>query len=409
MNDKNNILLISENENFSKLLISKLIFLRKNDNIVFSKINDALKSVSIYAPDIILVHDMPCDEIYSLIKDLRKNKSLCIILVADLYDPEFILSAYDCGADDFIMSSAEDFEFVLRIVHNIKHNSSRLRYFRDFKILEQMNVIDADLELYSNKYAKQVIENYIDDNLLDTGCFAAIGPDEESKTRFDIKKMADAIKASTRIDDVITMGKGQRFYFLFPKTDLNQALVVFNKIKEICLDDFGICAGITSIAHKNFEQMEGEVLKALANAAATNSEYVFADEKEDTLDDWLDIDDENKKGYKIFRQMFNKKMEKVITPVFYRLQKSYEEKLFDTEIEQFTDKEQCVFSLRNDNQESTLRIVYPGFTKIIVYITHEGLDSPENKEIQIPLTKITQKELIKIVEDFIKEFKRAQS
>ena len=98
-------------------------------------------------------------------------------------------------------------------------------------------------------------------------------------------------------------------------------------------------------------------------------------------------------------------MEKVITPVFYRLQKAWEEKLFNTEIEQYTDGEQCVFHLKNNKQDSTLKIVYPGFAKIIISITHDGLDSPENSEIQLPLTKINQKKLISIVEDFIKDFK----
>ena len=103
--------------------------------------------------------------------------------------------------------------------------------------------------------------------------------------------------------------------------------------------------------------------------------------------------------------MFNKKMEKVITPVFYRLQKAYEEKLFGTKIEQYTDEEQCVFTLKNRKQESSLRIVYPGFAKIVIYITHKGLESPEDSELSLPLAKITSKELIKIIEDFIKEFK----
>lgn len=87
------------------------------------------------------------------------------------------------------------------------------------------------------------------------------------------------------------------------------------------------------------------------------------------------------------------------------MQKAYEEKLFDTEIEQYTNEEQCVFNLKNKKQKSSLRIIYPGFAKIVIYITHEGLESPDNKEITMPLTKITQKELIKIAEDFIKEFK----
>lgn len=152
--------------------------------------------------------------------------------------------------------------------------------------------------------------------------------------------------------------------------------------------------------------MEHDALQALSDAIATNAEYVLAEEKEeDTLDDWLVTDDEEPKNYKIFRQIFNKKMEKVIAPVFFRLQKTWEEKLFDTQIYQFTDSEQCVFHLKNKKQDSMLRIVYPGFAKIVIYITHEGLDSPENKEIQLSLTKISQKELITIVEDFIKDFK----
>ncbi len=408
MNDKNNILLISDDEKFSKILISKLIFLRCNDNIVISKFHEAVNSTRIYAPDIILVHGHSEIETYNLIKNLRKNKSVRIILISDSYDSEFILSAYDCGADDFILSSAEDFEFVLRIVQNIKNNSVKQMLLRNYHILEQLNVVDSETEIYNYTFAKQVIENYIDDNLLDSGCFVVLGADENSKTKFDIKKMALALKNSTRVDDIITMGKGAKFYLLLPKTDLNKALVVFQKIKESCASDFEICAGISSIAHKNFEQIERDALNAFSNAISTHSEYIFADDdKEDNLNDWLEDSNNTKKGYKIFRQIFNKKMQKVIAPVFYRLQKSYEEKLFKTEIEQYTNEEQCVFNLRNEKLESTLRIVYPGFAKIIVYITHEGLDSPENREIQLALTKISQKELGKIVEDFIKEFKSA--
>ena len=152
--------------------------------------------------------------------------------------------------------------------------------------------------------------------------------------------------------------------------------------------------------------MERDALRAHSDAAATNAEYVIASENaNETLDEWL-VDAEDKpKNYKIFRQIFNKKMEKVITPVFFRLQKAWEEKLFNTEIEQYTDSERCVFHLKNKKQDSTLRIVYPGFAKIVIYMTHEGLDSPENTEIQLPLTKITQKKLVEIVEEFIRDFK----
>lgn len=406
MKDKNNILLISEDEQFLKVLASKLLFLRCNDKVVSSNYSEAFTSVDLYMPIVVLVHGTDRDETYDLIKDLRKDKSLCIILVSDSYKPEFILAAYDCGADDFILSSADDFEFVLRIVHNMKHNSVKYLNFRNVRMLEQLGVMDENSGVYNYSSSKQVIENYIDDYLLEKGCFMALSASEKSKANFDVEKLALNVKSIVRVDDVVTYGKGSKVYVLLPNADLNQALVVFNKVKVSCLDEFEICAGISSISDKNFEQIESDALNSLSTALATGMEYSFAQDEQETLDEWLD-DDELKKGYKIFRQIFNKKMEKVIAPVFYRLQKTYEDKLFDTEIEQYTDQNQCVFKLINKKQESVLKIVYPGFAKIVISVTHEGLDSPENTEIQIPLTKITQRELVKIVEDFIKDFKKS--
>ena len=407
MNDKNSILLISDDVNLSKVIESKLLFLRANDSIVVSEYKDAISSLKYSSADIVLIHENISQQAtLDLIKKVREFGNICIILLVNNYDKDMILASYDAGIDDFTFATAEDFELVIRTVNNIKHNSIKLQAMRNQKLLEQLNVIDELTGLYNYNYSKQVIENYIDDNLLDDGIFLAIAPSENSKVKFSIEKMAQAILSSIRVDDTATLGRGAKFYILLPKTSVNGAIVVLNKIKENYGDNFEICAGISSISHKSFDEMELDVLQALSDAIATNAEYVLAEEKEtDTLDDWLVTEADEPKNYKIFRQIFNKKMEKVIAPVFFRLQKAWEEKLFDTQIEQFTDNEQCVFHLKNKKQDSILRIVYPGFAKIVIYINHEGLDSPENKEIQLSLTKISQKELITIVEDFIKDFK----
>lgn len=407
MNSKNSIVLISDDKNLSEKIASKLVFLRNNDEVLISGYKEAVNSVKLAQASIVLVHETNSkSKTVELIDELRKEDvNLCIILLADSVCADLILNAYDAGADDYALSNAENYELVIRTVHNIKHSSAKFKALRNQKLLEQLNVIDDMTGLYNYKYAKQVIENEIDDNLLDDGAFMALTPDEESKTVFSIEKMASAVLTSIRAHDIAVLGKGAKVYVLMPKTDINGSITVLNKIKEAYGADFRICAGISSIAHKNFNEMEHDALHALSEAVSTNVDYVVASDKEDTLDEWLDDSVEMPKNYKIFRQIFNKKMEKVIAPVFFRLQKTYEEKLFDTKIEQYTDAEQCVFHLKNQNQDSTLRIVYPGFAKIIVYITHEGLDSPENREIQLALTKISQKELVKIVEDFIKEFK----
>lgn len=407
MNDKNSILLISDDDDLSKVIESKLIFLRANDSIVLSGYKDAISNLKYVNSDIVLIHENNSQQVtLDLIKKIRELKNVCIILLVNNYDKDMILACYDAGIDDFTFSTAADFELVIRTVNNIKHNSVKLQAMRNQKLLEQLNVIDELTGLYNYNYSKQVVENYIDDNLLDDGVFLVVAPSENSKVKFSIEKMAHAILSSIRVDDTATLGRGAKFYILLPKTSFNGAIVVLNKIKENYGDNFEICAGISSISHKSYDEMEHDALQALSDAIATNAEYVLAEEKEeDTLDDWLVTEDEEPKNYKIFRQIFNKKMEKVIAPVFFRLQKTWEEKLFDTQIYQFTDSEQCVFHLKNKKQDSMLRIVYPGFAKIVIYIIHEGLDSPENKEIQLSLTKISQKELITIVEDFIKDFK----
>ena len=167
-----------------------------------------------------------------------------------------------------------------------------------------------------------------------------------------------------------------------------------------------INAGVADISGKTLENFEKEAQDALIEAQKTEQKFVVHQTKENTLDEWLA--DTKSGNYKLFRKLFNTKLEKVITPVFYRLQKSYEDKLKNTEIIQFTTDEQCVFELKNKNIKSSLRIIYPGFAKIIVTIKHEGFDSPENSEISLPLDKITQKELVEIVENFIKEYKETK-
>lgn len=406
MSDKNSILLISDDEKFAETLKSKLIFLRKGDTVVTSSFDNAEQNLELTMADIVLVHENTSKKsTIELVKRLRHNKNVCIMLLVNDYDEELVLACYDAGIDDFAMAGAGSIELVIKVVNNIKHNSIKLSAFRNLKILEQLQIIDELTGVYNYNYAQQVIENAINENLFNDGVFAVIAPSENSKSKFSIEKMAEAIKKSIRVDDVVTLGRGAKFYLYFPNTDFNVTLVVISKIKENYGDDFELCAGISGIANKDFKEMEKDALQALSDAMATNAEYVFAQAKEETLDEWLDDTVDKPKNYKIFKQIFNKKLEKVITPVFFRLQKAWEEKLFETEIEQLIGDDMCVFHLKNKKQDSTLRIIYPGFAKIMISITHEGLDSPENKEIQLPLTKISQKELVGIIEDFIKDFK----
>ncbi len=398
------ILLVSDDKNLAENIKEKLVFLRKDDAVAISTYTNAAQEAELLPANLILLHENEDKkETFSLLKQLReKYKDIYIILLINTCDVEFILNSTDAGADDFIQISAENYEFVLRLVNYIKHASIKISLSRNIKLLEQLKVVNELTGIYEYSYSKQVIENIIDSELVSDGAFMAISPSKKGKTKFSEEKLSIAIKQSIRENDIVAHGKGTNFYVFLPETDMNGAATVYRKIEEKI--KFEICAGISDISGKEYDKFEKNALKALASAIATESSIIFAeDEPKETLDDWLDRD--SSKNYKIFRQMFNKKLEKVITPVFYRLQKTYEEKLFNTKIEHFIDEDQCVFNIQNKSFSSSLKIIYPGFAKIIIYITHDGLDSPENREIHLQLAQVTQHEIVDIVEDFIKEFK----
>lgn len=397
------ILLVSDDKNICETISNKLIFLRKDDTVVTSSYDSAKQNIELTSAQVALIHENDDREItIQLIKDFHENKELNIILLANSYDSEFILKSIDSGANDFILTTAEDIDFVIKIVNHIKQSSCKKTISRNNQLLRQLNVVNEITGIYEYTYSKQIIENSIDFELVNAGSFMAIAPSKNGKTKFSSEQLAAAIKTSIREEDIITHGKGTNFYIFLPYTDMNGAASVFEKIKE--KTEFEICAGICDISDKNYNKFEKKAVKALSEAIATKAAIIFSeDEPKDTLNEWLEA--EENKNYKIFRQIFNKKLEKIITPVFYRLQKTYEEKLFDTKIEQYVNDEQCVFNLQNNKFSSSLKIIYPGFTKIVISINHDGLDSPENREIKMPLAKITQQELVEIIEDFIKEFR----
>lgn len=387
------ILLVSDDNDFAQKLDEKLVFLRKNDEIIISDYASALDLIG--ECSVVLVHENSTfEQTLSMIKDLRKKKEISIILVANSNNENLILESADLGVDDFILANAENFEFVLRIVHNIEFSVLKQLSQGYIKLLKQVNAVDDYSGLFNFDNCQQILKEQ------KNGIFMAISPCD--KMKFSLDEVGFAIKFAIRKNDIAFIGRGSNFYLYLKDTDFEGAKNVFDKINT----KIKINAGVADISGKTLENFEKEAQDALIEAQKTEQKFVVHQTKENTLDEWLA--DTKSGNYKLFRKLFNTKLEKVITPVFYRLQKSYEDKLKNTEIIQFTTDEQCVFELKNKNIKSSLRIIYPGFAKIIVTIKHEGFDSPENSEISLPLDKITQKELVEIVENFIKEYKETK-
>ena len=402
---EDNIILVTDSEYVTETVLSKLVLLRESDSIGVCGFDLAKKVLKTSRAAIVIVHAAHEDDAFLNFITSIKSNDYEIILLVENYNQDFILKAYDRGISEYFSVESPDYEMLIRTVNCFKSHSAKVKSARDLSLLKQLDVVDNETAFYKYKYSKELLADFIKDSKVQNGMFIILTVDDSCKTGFSSEKLSRAIKQSVRCDDVVSIVKGGKFYIILPNIDKLGAFAVVSKIQAVVGEKTIIRAGVARIKEKTFERLEKEAYAALSEACQSDETVVLLEEKVRTLDTWLDEDEKDEKNFKLFKNAYNNKLEKVIAPVFYRLQKAYEEKLFHTKIEQYSDELQSVFKLTNEKQQSRLKITYPGFAKIVVDVIHEGLDSPENREMELNLNEVTPKSLSKIVEDYIKEFK----
>lgn len=415
MSAENNIILITNNKNIIDSLKPKLVLLRDIDNILTTTYAEAINNIQAIAPEVILIYCSSekdaCLELIKKIKTNEKTRSTSILLLVDEYEQDFILNAYEENIDDYLSVNADDAQILVRTIWGLKKTVYMSAIQKQKSLLEKLSIIDVNTGFYTNEYSEKIFENELK-NLEengDEGILMLISASEESKTKLHPLQIAKAIKISIRNSDVVVHSSANRFFVLLRETQLKGAFTVWDKIKRAVGEQYKINAGISSVSGKHFDDLQKELLNALVEATSTNQDLVIvSDEEKDSSGDWLDKINAQK-NFKLFKQAFNKKLEKVITPVFFQMQKMYEDKLFKTQIEQYSNETLSSFVLKSENQLSELKITYPGFSKINIEIIHQGLDSPENKRINLDLTELDETRLGKILENFIAEFKTSIS
>lgn len=416
MSTESNIILITDDNDVINILKPKLILLREIDNLLVANYSEAITNIEKIIPETIIIYCSDnkddCIKLIQSIKSYEKNKNLPIILVIKNYEQDFVLSAYDEGISDYFSLNADDVEILMRTLWCLKKNSYITALKKQNRLLESLGVIDETTGFYTNEYCEKIFENELRNLKLTNaeGILMFISASEESKTKLNPLLLAKAIRTSTRASDVLVNGSANRFYVLLGLTQLKGAFCVWDKIKRALGEQYTIIAGISSIEDKTFDELKKDLLKALVEASSLNKDLIIVNEEEQvSSDQWLKKISSTQKNFKLFKQAFNKKLEKVITPVFFQMQKLYEDKLFNTHIEQYSNSTLSAFVLKSQDNLSELKITYPGFSKINIDIIHQGLDSPENRNISLDLTEIEESKLTKILEDFIAEFKSSEN
>lgn len=409
MVDSNNILLITDYEEIAKLMLKKLILLRDNDSITVCNSKNAKKFIENSLYCVIILHEITDnkDGTIRLIKTIKElKKDIEVILLLNDVKPEFILEAYDSGIYDYFLTDSEDYEMLIKTINCFKARTLKQINIRNEKFLYQLGVMDSKTGLYKYNHLKEIFIDLSEDLRIQNGVFVILTLDEKTKTRISTNRLAGTIKNCVRRDDIIASARGGKFYIILPNIDLDGTKAVIKKIQDKMGDEFKIRSGMNKIGIQSFETLDKNTQDSLLSAIQTEEMCVSLTDRLETSDSWLEEDNKaNDKNFKLFKIAFTNKMKNVITPVFFRFQKECETKLANTFVSQYANNIESVFSLKHENIHSELTLRYNGYAKFKIDITHSGLDSAENTKLELPLSKLTDKELTKLLKQLKDEYK----
>lgn len=410
MIENNNILLISEDENATELILNKLVLLRDNDKITKCNCKETKKALqnSLYCVVLLYADIKEQESIFKTIKTIKETKPDSeIILIPNDINTELILKAYDAGIYDYVPIDAESFDFVIKTINCYKLRTLKNIEQRNEKFLYQQGVIDEKTNLYKCNYLKDIFIDIADDLRIQNGIFSILTLNDKNKTKISTNRLAGIIKTTVRGDDIIATARGGKFYLILPNIDLEGTKKLIQKIQDKMGEEFKIHAGMSKIGIQSFETLDKITQDSLKSAIQNDEMTVSLSEVTGMQNGWLEDEDQPRhKDFKLFKVAFTNKMKNVIEPIFFRFQKECETKLTNTQVSQYTNNIESVFSLKNEILHSELVIRFNGYAKFKIEINHSGLDSAENTKLEIPLSKLTDKELTKLLKQLKQEYKQ---
>ena len=410
MIENNNILLISEDENATELILNKLVLLRDNDKITKCNCKETKKALqnSLYCVVLLYADIKEQELIFKTIKTIKETKPDSeIILIPNDINTELILKAYDAGIYDYVPIDAESFDFVIKTINCYKLRTLKNIEQRNEKFLYQQGVIDEKTNVYKCNYLKDIFIDIADDLRIQNGIFSILTLNDKNKTKISTNRLAGIIKTTVRGDDIIATARGGKFYLILPNIDLEGTKKLIQKIQDKMGEEFKIHAGMSKIGIQSFETLDKITQDSLKSAIQNDEMTVSLSEVTGMQNGWLEDEDQPRhKDFKLFKVAFTNKMKNVIEPIFFRFQKECETKLTNTQVSQYANNIESVFSIKNETLHSELVIRFNGYAKFKIEINHSGLDSAENTKLEIPLSQLTDKELTKLLKQLKQEYKQ---
>ena len=410
---KNNIILITDNGNITQKMQKSIFLLREKDCFESIRPNNCFEIIKEKKPSVIFYHYTKTDNeiedykntenLYNFITKVKQNPVLnnsSIILLYDRIDEDVLCGAFEKGISDFLPTFASDTELTIRTLWSIQKKESQIEYKKKTNILSKLNIIDAKNNVYTEKYIQEILR---EENLKNWGTFVALAPDVNIRSKISPQALMSSVKSIVRTNDILGYASDFKIYLWFREAKKEDVEKILEKLKKLLTSNFPICAGYIEVRDIEFDVAEEIANRALSKALLRGNSFICgkeSDKKEQSQE-------KTSTNYKLYKDNFLKKLESILSPLFFQTQKINEQKLFKTKIKQEVNKEKSFFQLKNDFGKSSFFVSYSGFTKVKIEIIHELTEEePSLKKIFIDSEELTEQKIEFLLNEFIKEFKR---
>lgn len=391
------VVLISDDTDFFEYILPKLS-LRNSDEVFKYRFSEIPEKIHLLTFSLLIVNSENNQE--GTLELLDAVEQAPVVVFGYNNNDDFKVKCYKKGMFAYFTLETPDdvIEAQLLPALNFINSLEKKQVYRDMLVknklmaknndvfLDFLNVLDHEFDIiHKFSYAASLV---------------AISPDDRSKFLIQPNKIETIILNSVRKNDILMNYASNKYFLLLQNADLTKANNIWKKIQKKLPE--GVYAGIAYIGKKSRQQVINEALNNLHTAMNSDASM----QKPSTIYDGA--------NFKYYRQEFNKKLEQIISPVFYRVQQVYNDKLFGMRIEQGQGEGYGVLYIKSNTSVGTFRITAPGFSTINIDISIEGLNRDlkinktlnETKRITLEPEELESGLLQDLLEQFILEFKR---
>lgn len=399
------IVLISEDSDFFDYIRSKLE-LRKSDELFMFSFEAIADKIHLLETSVLIVNSENAKE--KTLNLLKIFKNTPIIVSAYNDDDVFRRKCYRLGMFDFMPLLTPDAEFRARIIPalSIAGILEKNKQYRN--ILIKNNVIQSENEVFIDY--NSILDRELEEICAGTkrAIFGAIAPNDKTKFLLQSDLIENIILNNIRKNDILMSYASNKYFLLMFDTDMLAAQKIWNKITSQLPEK--IFAGFCTVSNQKRQQLINEALNRLHEAI--NLDKDITDKNTSSVNGlgFITGSGSSYSNFKMFKQDFHKKIEQVITPVFYQIQQKYSGKFSGITLEHGSGDGYGTFYIKGKNIASCFRISSPGFSKINIDITFQR-DSTniDAKRITLEPEELEAGLLEDLLEQFILEYKKGST